>query len=43
MTVAQSVADVLEDHLTLEMEGIDRMLFDVNYFCRLVTIILAGS
>ena len=25
MTVAHSVADVLQDHLTLEMEGIDRM------------------
>lgn len=25
MTVAQSVADILRDHVTLEAEGIDRM------------------
>jgi hypothetical protein len=29
MTVARSVADVLRDHVTLELEGIDRMYLNV--------------
>jgi hypothetical protein len=29
MTIVRSVADVLRDHVTLELEGIDRMYLNV--------------